>query len=155
MSILTVAAKYKDVLTICFSVLSFIIACTSLFFSGRTAWHVRSRLKITGRVVYEPVYEKAYKIEVTVLNVGRRDAVLEGILCHYEGNNTRHIFEKNGFILKEKQREMFQIEFRDLVITDDDGNAYELENITVLDVEGKEHDIPNSRNLISMFSRNA
>lgn len=32
MSILTVAAKYKDVLTICFSVLSFIIACTSLFF---------------------------------------------------------------------------------------------------------------------------
>ncbi|MEG9946505.1 hypothetical protein [Enterobacter hormaechei] len=50
---------------------------------------------------------------------------------------------------------MFQIEFRDLVITDDDGNAYELENITVLDVEGKEHDIPNSRNLISMFSRNA
>ncbi|EPB4338361.1 hypothetical protein QNZ44_002382 [Enterobacter kobei] len=151
MSILTVAAKYKDL----FSVLSFIIACTSLFFSGRTAWHDRSRLKISGRVVYEPVYEKAYKIEVTVLNVGRRDAVLEGILCHYEGNNTRHSYEKNGFILKEKQREMFQIEFRDLVITDDDGNAYELENITVLDVEGKEHEIPNSKNLIARFSKDA
>jgi hypothetical protein len=65
------------------------------------------------------------------------------------------IFLKNGFILKEKQREIFQIEFRDLVITDDDGNAYELEKITVLDVEGKEHDIPNSRNLISRFSKNA
>ena len=50
---------------------------------------------------------------------------------------------------------MFQIEFRDLVITDDDGNAYELENITVLDVEGKEHEIPNSKNLIARFSKDA
>lgn len=46
---------------------------------------------------------------------------------------------------------MFQIEFRDLVITDDDGNAYELENITVLDVEGKEHEIPNSKILLQGF----
>jgi hypothetical protein len=155
MSILTVAAKYKDVLTIGLSVLSFIIACTSLFFSGRTAWHDRARLKITGRVVYDTIYGKAYKIEVTVLNVGRRDAVLEGILCHYEGNKTRYSFEKNGFVLKEKQREKFQIEYRDLILTDDDGDIYELENITVLDVEGKEHEIPNSNNLVTRFSKDA
>ncbi|WP_254629672.1 hypothetical protein [Enterobacter chuandaensis] len=79
MSLVSLATKYKDVLTIGFSVLSFMIACTSLFFSGRTAWHDRARLKITGRVVYEPVYEKAYKIEVIVLNVGRRDAVVGGM----------------------------------------------------------------------------
>ncbi|EJD6489952.1 TPA: hypothetical protein U2L64_000154 [Citrobacter koseri] len=155
MSIITLAAKYKDVLTISFSVLSFIIACTSLFFSGRTAWHDRSRLKITGRVVYEPVYEKAYKIEVTVLNVGRRDAVLEGVLCHYESGRIRHSYEKEGIVIKEKQREKFQLEYRDLILSDDDGEVYQLENITILDVEGKEHEIPNSYELVSRFSKNA
>ncbi|ENT6811841.1 hypothetical protein ACFF2W_001269 [Enterobacter kobei] len=92
---------------------------------------------------------------MTVLNVGRRDAVLEGILCHCEGNKTRYSFEKNGFVLKEKQREKFQIEYRDLILTDDDGDIYELENITVLDVEGKEHEIPNSNNLVTRFSKDA
>lgn len=153
MSIITLAAKYKDVLTIGFSVLSFIIACTSLFFSGRTAWHDRSRLRITARVVYGPVYEKAYKIEVTVLNVGRRDAVLEGILCHYESGRTQHSYEKEGIVIKEKQREKFQLEYRDLIVSDDDGEVYQLENITILDIEGKEHNIPNSYELISRFSK--
>ena len=153
MSIITLAAKYKDILTIGFSVLSFIIACTSLFFSGRTAWYDRSRLRITGRVVYEPVYEKAYKIEVTVLNVGRRDAVLEGILCHYESGRTQHSYEKEGIVIKEKQRENFQLEYRDLIVSDDGGEVYQLENITILDVEGKEHKIPNSYELISKFSK--
>lgn len=152
MIIITLAAKYKDVLTISFSVLSFIIACTSLFFSGRTAWHDRSRLRITGRVVYEPVYKKPYKIEVTVLNVGRRDAVLEGILCHYESGRTRYSYEKEGIILKEKQRQKFQLEYRDLILSDDEGEVYQLENITILDVEGREHKIPNSYELISRFS---
>lgn len=153
MSLASLATKYKDVLTISFSVLSFIIACTSLFFSGRTAWHDRSRLKITGRVVYEPVYEKAYKIEVTVLNVGRRDAVLEGILCHYKRGRTRHSYEKEGIVIKEKQREKFQLEYRDLILSDDEGEVYQLENITILDIEGKEHEIPNSYELISRFSK--
>jgi hypothetical protein len=123
-----------------------------LIFSGRTAWHDRSRLKITGRVVYEPVYEKAYKIEVTVLNVGRRDAVLKGFYAIMKGI-IPGIFLKKMVLYLKKQREIFQIEFRDLVITDDDGNAYELENITVLDVEGKEHDIPNSKILFQGFQK--
>ncbi|MDD7993784.1 hypothetical protein [Kosakonia radicincitans] len=153
MSLVSLAAKYKDLLTVGFSVLSFIIACTSLFFSGRTAWHDRARLKITGRVVYEPVYDKAYKIEVTVLNVGRRDAVLEGILCHYERGRTRYSYENEGIVLKEKQRKKFQLDYYDLIITDDDGDVYQLENITILDVEGREHEIPNSYNIVSRFSR--
>ncbi|WP_312605579.1 hypothetical protein [Kosakonia cowanii] len=151
MSIITLAAKYKDVLTIGFSVLSFIIACTSLFFSGRTAWHDRSILKITGRVVYEPVYEKAYKIEVEVLNVGRRDAVLEGLLCHYETGKTSYAYQKDGIIIKEKQRRNFIVEFSDLLITDSEGEVYTLENISILDIEGKEHTIPRSYDLISKF----
>lgn len=151
MSIITLAAKYKDVLTIGFSVLSFIIACTSLFFSGRTAWHDRSILKITGRVVYEPVYEKAYKIEVEVLNVGRRDAVLEGLLRHYETGKTSYAYEKDGIIIKEKQRRKFIVEYSDLLITDSEGEVYTLENISILDIEGKEHTIPRSYDLISKF----
>ncbi|HCT5366359.1 TPA: hypothetical protein OT044_000466 [Citrobacter koseri] len=154
MSIITLAAKYKDVLTISFSVLSFIIACTSLFFSGRTAWHDRSRLKITGRVVYEPVYEKAYKIEVEVLNVGRRDAVLEGLLRHYETGKTSYTYEKEGIIIKEKQRRKFIVEYSDLLITDSEGEVYNLENISILDIEGKEHTIPRSYELISKFNNN-
>lgn len=153
MSLVSLATKYKDLLTVGFSVLSFIIACTSLFFSGRTAWHDRARLKITGRVVYEPIYDKAYKIEVTVLNVGRRDAVLEGILCHYEGGNTRHSYEKEGIVIKEKQRKKFELEYFDLILTEDDGEVYKLENITILDIEGKEHEIPNSYSIVSRFTK--
>ncbi|CTT60820.1 hypothetical protein AB687_000455 [Escherichia coli] len=151
MSLVSLATKYKDVLTVGFSMVSFIIACTSLFFSGRTAWHDRARLKIKGRVVYDAVYNKAYKIEVTVLNIGRRDAVLEGILCHYESGKTRHSYEKEGIAIKEKQRKVFIVENFDLIISDDEGEVYQLEDITILDIEGKEHEIPNSYNIVSKF----
>jgi len=151
MSIVNLAAKYKDVLTLGFSILSFLIACTSLFCSGRTAWHDRSRLKITGRVVYEPVYEKAYKIQITVLNVGRRDAVLEGVLCHYEGDKAKHVSVKEGIILKEKQRTTFEIDSFDIIMNGEEGSVYQLEDISILDVEGKKHPIPNSVNLVTKF----
>lgn len=151
MSIVNLAAKYKDVLTIGFSVLSFLLACTSLFFSGRTAWHDRARLKITGRVVYEPVYEKAYKIQITVLNVGRRDAVLEGVLCHYEYDKAKHISVKEGIILKEKQRKIFEIDSFDIIMNGKEGSVYQLEDISILDIEGKQHPIPGSVNLVNKF----
>lgn len=154
MSIITLAAKYKDVLTIGFSVLSFIIACTSLFFSGRTAWHDRSILKITGRVVYEPVYEKAYKIEVEVLNVGRRDAVLEGVLRHYEEGHTSYEVEENGITLREKNRVKFKISLDDFILSGEEGEVYALEDLTILDIENKEYEIPNSQELIKRFREN-
>lgn len=154
MSLVSLATKYKDVLTIGFSVLSFMIACTSLFFSGRTAWHDRARLKITGRVVYEPVYEKAYKIEVIVLNVGRRDAVVEGILCHYENGKTSYQYEKDGVMIKEKQRKKFELDYFDIIYTDHEGEVHQLENITLLDIERKEHEIPNSHEIVSSFIKN-
>lgn len=154
MSIITLAAKYKDVLTIGFSVLSFIIACTSLFFSGRTAWHDRSILKITGRVVYEPVYEKAYKIEVEVLNVGRRDAVLEGVLRHYEEGHTSYEVEENGITLREKNRVKFKISLHDFILSGEEGEVYALEDLTILDIENKEYEIPNSQELIKRFREN-
>ena len=151
MSIIKLAAKYKDVLTIGFSVLSFIIACVSLFFSGRTAWHDRARLKIIGRVMYEPFYKKACGIRVTVLNVGRRDAVLEGVLCHYDGGKTRHDSVKEGVILKEKQRKTFELDSYDIIMNGEEGSVYQLEDISILDIEGKEHQIPDSINLVNKF----
>ncbi|MEN3752515.1 hypothetical protein ABC733_06720 [Mangrovibacter sp. SLW1] len=153
MNLVSLVTKYKDILTIGFSVLSFVIACTSLFFSGRTAWYDRSRLIIKGRVVYESERNKAYKIEVIVLNIGRRDAVLEGILCHYESDRRGYSYIKEGIVIKEKQREIFNITEHDLIMTEDEGEVYELENITILDIEGKEHKIPNSYGLVAKFAK--
>ncbi len=151
MSLVSTVTKYKDVLTLGFSILSFLIACTSLFFSGRTAWHDRSRLKITGRVVYDPVFEKANKIQITVLNIGRRDAVLEGVLCHYEGDKAKHVSVKEGVNLKEKQRKTFEIDSFDIIMNGEEGNVYQLEDISILDIEGKQHPIPDSVNLVNKF----
>ncbi|CTT77884.1 Uncharacterised protein [Escherichia coli] len=39
----------------------------------------------------------------------------------------------------------------DLIISDDEGEVYQLEDITILDIEGKEHEIPNSYNIVSKF----
>lgn len=151
MSLVSLATKYKDLLTISFSVLSFLIACTSLYFSGRTAWHDRARLKIIGRVMYDPFYKKPYGIRVTVLNVGRRDAVLEGVLCHYEGGKTRHDFVKEGVILKEKQRITFEVDAFDIIMNGEEGRVFQLEDISILDIEGKQHPIPGSVDLVSKF----
>lgn len=151
MSIISIVTKYKDVLTLGFSILSFLIACTSLFFSGRTAWHDRARLKINGRVLYEPFYKTACGIRVTVLNVGRRDAVLEGVLCHYEGDKAKHVSVKEGIILKEKQRKTFEIDSFDIIMNGEEGSVHQLEDISILDIEGKQHTIPNSVNLVNKF----
>ncbi|MEG6163134.1 hypothetical protein [Enterobacter ludwigii] len=153
MSIQTVAAEYKDVLTISFSALSFIIACTSLYFSCRTAWHDRSRLKITAHVVYESFDEEPYKIEVVVINVGRRDAVLEGMLCHYEKGISSYSSPKEGIVIKEKQRKKFELESSDLFTIDNEGDVCHLEDITILNVEGDEFRIPNSKKLIAKIKQ--
>lgn len=150
---LTIITKYKDVITVGFSVLSLIIACVSLFFSGRTAWYDRARLKISGRVIYEANKDRAHKIEVVVLNIGRRDAVLEGILLHYENDNNSYSYEKEGVIVKEKQRRKFDVLYQDLIFTGREGDVYSLEDISILDVEGEEHKIPNSRYLVSKFHK--
>lgn len=149
MSILTVVAKYKDVLTVGFSALSFIIACTSLYFSGRTAWYDRSRLKITAHLVYESFDDEPYKIEVVVINVGRRDAVLEGMLYHYEKGIMSHSSPKDGVVIKEKQRKKFELESSELIMIDNEGDICHLEDISILDVEGREHKIPNSQKFIA------
>ncbi|HFR1959265.1 TPA: hypothetical protein ACHU9M_004434, partial [Shigella sonnei] len=153
MSITTIAATYKDVLTIAFSALSFIIACTSLYFSGRAAWHDRSRLKITADLVYESFDEEPYKIEVIVINVGRRDAVLEGMLCHYEKGIRSHSSPKESIVIKEKQRKKFELVSSDLVTIDNECDICHLEDITILDVEGNEHKIPNSHRLIALLKQ--
>ncbi|WP_162774168.1 hypothetical protein [Escherichia coli] len=64
---------------------------------------------------------------------------------------TRHSYEKEGIAIKEKQRKVFIVENFDLIISDDEGEVYQLEDITILDIEGKEHEIPNSYNIVSKF----
>lgn len=151
MSFKTWVTEYKDIMTVSLAGLSFLIACTSLFFSWRTAWYDRARLKISARVVREPERNKVYKIEVTVLNTGRRDAVLEGVLCHYEHGVNRHSYEMEGIVLKEKKRIIFAIGRQDVIISGDEGEVFQLEDITVLDIEGKEFAIPHSQQLVSLL----
>ncbi|HHQ6624499.1 TPA: hypothetical protein ACSTL5_000952 [Serratia fonticola] len=140
--------EYKDIITIIFSTLSFVIACTALFFSVRTAIRDRERLRISARVVREPFYEKIYKIEVTIINVGRRIAVIEGIQCHYDLGLKCHDYIKDGIVLKEKERVTLEVERRSIIQSGDEGEIHQLENITVLDIVGKEHPIKNSKMLV-------
>lgn len=142
------ASKYKDLLTISFSALSFIIACTALFFSARTALRDRSKLLITARTVAEPFYNKVYKIEVKVTNIGRRIAAIEGVQCHYEQGYTCRDYIEEGIHLKEKERVVLDVERRSTILNGDEGDVYQLEDITVLDTQGKEYKIKNSKKLV-------
>lgn len=85
------ATEYKDLLTISFSALSFIVAGTALFFSARTAIRDKERLLITARSISDSFSEAPYEIEVAIVNIGKRVAVIEGIRRHYENGMKSHI----------------------------------------------------------------
>lgn len=97
------ASKYKDLLAISFSALSLLIACIALFFSARTVLRDREKLLITAQTIREPLYNKIHKIKVTVINVGRRIAAIEGIQYNYDKGYICHDYTKDGFSLKEKK----------------------------------------------------
>ncbi|CAI0754804.1 hypothetical protein [Serratia proteamaculans] len=140
--------KYKDFAAISFSALSFIIACIALFFSARTVLRDREKLLITAQTIREPLYNKIHKIKVTVINVGRRIAAIEGIQYNYDKGYICHDYTKDGFSLKEKQRVVLYIDRQYTIRNDDDGETYQLEDITVLDTQGREYKIKNSKKLV-------
>jgi len=141
-------SRYKDFLAISFNALSFIIACTALFFSARTALRDRPKLLITARTVADPFYNQVYKIEVKVTNIGRRIAAIEGVQCHYEQGYTCRDYIKDGIHLKEKERTILDVERHRIIFNGDEGDVYQLEDITVLDTQGKEYKIKNSKKLV-------
>ncbi|MNG66759.1 hypothetical protein D3C79_250560 [compost metagenome] len=108
----------------------------------------REKLLIIAHTVREPLYDKIYKIKVTVINVGRRIAVIEGMQYHYDKGYTCHDYTKEGFSIKEKQRVALYIERQHIIRNGDEGEVYQLENITVLDIQGKEYKIKNSKKLV-------
>lgn len=142
------ASKYKDLLTISFSALSFIIACTALFFSARTAMRDREKLLITARAVSGSFNDAPYEIEVKIVNIGKRVAVIEGVRRHYENGMKSHIYTESGILLKEKERVVLKITSDMVIDSGDEGEVHYLEDITVLDIQGKEHNIKNSRDLV-------
>lgn len=142
------ASKYKDFLTISFSALSLLIACIALFFSARTVLRDREKLLITAQTIREPLYNKIHKIKVTVINVGRRIAAIEGIQYNYDKGYICHDYTKDGFSLKEKQRVVLYIDRQYTIRNDYDGETYQLEDITVLDTQGREYKIKNSKKLV-------
>ena len=143
-------SEYNNLFTISFSALSFVVACIALFFSARSAIRDRGELLITARVVKDSVCCNIYKIEVTVINVGRRVASIEGVLRHYD-NGCKYYEEIDGGFLREKDRVFVDVEERHLIINDNAGEAYRLKDITVLDIEGVEHKINNSKGLVNRF----
>lgn len=102
--------EYKELITTSFSALSLLAACLALFFSARTAIRGKDKLSITARTIRHPLYNKIYKIEVTVINVGRRIAALEGVCYHYAKGYSCYDYHKDGIILKEKERMMFYVD---------------------------------------------
>lgn len=152
MNIKEIALKYKDVMTFVIAPLAFLISMISLGVSLRTAILDRVRLKINARVIYEPHFNKADRIEITVLNIGRRSAVLEGVLCHYDNGETRYDYEKNGVEVRENERKIFRIDRSQYIISVGEGDVAELIDITVLDIEKKQSKIQNSKELVKKLS---
>lgn len=153
MSLVKLATAYKDVITICLSLLAFLISCTSLYLSIRNTLLDRVKLEISARLIREPMWNTLVRIDVTVLNIGRRNAVLEGLLMHYEKGSYHQTYEKNGITLKEKERTIFSVERNDLIMNLDEGEIDCLCDLTILDIENKEFKIPNSRVLVERFSK--
>ncbi|WP_199639346.1 hypothetical protein JEM67_13390 [Serratia sp. PAMC26656] len=142
------ASKYKDLLTISFSALSFIIACTALFFSARTALRDREKLLITASTTSNSFTDAPYEIEVKIVNIGKRVAVIEGIRRHYENGMKSHMYKESGILLKEKERVVLKISSDMLIESADEGEVYYLEDFTVLDIQGKEHKVKKSKELV-------
>ncbi|AFE59046.1 hypothetical protein Q7S_14155 [Rahnella aquatilis HX2] len=153
MNITKFVTEYKDVITVTFSTLSLLIACTSLYFSVRNNIKDKARLMIVAKSCLHPVYDGVYKIEITVTNVGRRIAALEGLICHYEQGYKSHTNRKDGLFLKEKERVTLFIDRGDLVLNGEEGEVYQLEDITVRDNEHREYKINNSKELVARLSK--
>lgn len=151
MNLVKLATSYKDVITVCLSLLAFLISCTSLYLSIRNTLLDRVKLIISAKLVSEPMWNTLVRIDVTVLNVGRRSAVLEGLLMHYEHGLTRHDHEAKGITLKEKERVTFSVERNDLIINLEEGEVAQLCDLSILDIEHKKFKVPNSRNLVEKF----
>lgn len=140
--------KYKDFAAISISLLSIVVASTALYFTIRSAMRDRSKILITARTVSGALYNKVYKIEVKVTNVGRRIAAIEGVQCHYDQGYTCRDYIKEGIHLKEKERITLDVERQCIIRNGDEGEVYQLEDITVLDTQGKEYKIKNSKKLV-------
>ncbi|MFA4102717.1 hypothetical protein OQJ40_11290 [Serratia nevei] len=148
------ATEYKDLLTISFSALSFIVAGTALFFSARTAIRDKERLLITARSISDSFSEAPYEIEVAIVNIGKRVAVIEGIRRHYENGMKSHMYKESGILLKEKERVVLKISSDMLIENEDEGEVYYLKDFTVLDIQGKEHKVKNSKELVKRLVSN-
>ncbi|MGK2677451.1 hypothetical protein ACSJM2_14145 [Serratia marcescens] len=148
------ATEYKDLLTISFSALSFIVAGTALFFSARTAIRDKERLLITARSISDSFSEAPYEIEVAIVNIGKRVAVIEGIRRHYENGMKSHMYKERGILLKEKERVVLKISSDMLIENEDEGEVYYLKDFTVLDIQGKEHKVKNSKELVKRLVSN-
>lgn len=146
-------SEYKDFLTISLSALSFSVACLALFFSARTAMRDKERLLITARTVRDPMYKKIYKIEITVVNIGRRIAAIEGVYYHYKQGYKCYDYNKECIIIKEKDRITLNVDRYYVCRSGDDGEAYILEDITILDTQGVEYKIKNSKKLVKKLIR--
>ncbi|MBJ2082390.1 hypothetical protein [Serratia ureilytica] len=148
------ATEYKDLLAISISMLSLIIAGTALFFSARTAIRDKERLLITARSISDSFSEAPYEIEVAIVNIGKRVAVIEGIRRHYENGMKSHMYKERGILLKEKERVVLKISSDMLIENEDEGEVYYLEDFTVLDIQGKEHKVKNSKELVKRLVSN-
>lgn len=149
MSIISSIEQYKDIIAITISIVSLILASTSLFFSIRNILKDKEKLVINAWNVSTSVNDRVYKIEVTIINVGRRVAVIEGLLFHYENGLQYYEPNKDGLILKEKERITLSIEQRDMFYDIGEGDVYQLEDVSVLDIEGREFKINNSKTLVT------
>ncbi|EPK4144821.1 hypothetical protein LJM37_005315, partial [Serratia marcescens] len=64
------------------------------------------------------------------------------------------MYKESGILLKEKERVVLKISSDMLIENEDEGEVYYLKDFTVLDIQGKEHKVKNSKELVKRLVSN-
>lgn len=139
-----------DLVSRILSIIALVVAIGSLGVSAYVAFRDRARLKLISKF-YEASEWGPSKIRVTVINQGRRVAILRLIggsdsQGDWGGYFVEH--EKGGRRLAEHERYEFDITKEDTVDFNRDGPELVYETLWVEDSLEVRHSVPNSRELI-------
>ena len=132
------------------SVIALVVSAASLSVSAYVAFRDRARLKLISKF-HEASEWGPSRIHVTVLNQGRRIAILRLIVGldsdgDWSGQFIEH--EKGGRRLAEHERYEFDVKKDDTIDFNRDGPEFVYETLWVEDSLGVRHQVPNSRELI-------
>lgn len=134
------------------SALALLVSAISLLVSLFVAMRDRARIQATSRAFKNGQTGEYSYILVRVLNKGRRPITLLYLTGVYGDNLKIHQYlGQKGTMLREGEHLEEKIgKFDGLMVHDEDGYIYDLEDLMFTDVEGKEYKVAKARSAIKL-----